>query len=73
VHGPSSRGRVLCWSKRPMSKKLDAPKPNDDAAPEVSRSPARKQASTEERRQIIQEYATSLRELIARLFRKRLH
>jgi hypothetical protein len=56
-----------------MSKKLDAPKPNDDAAPEVSRSPARKQASTEERRQIIQEYATSLRELIARLFRKRLH
>ena len=56
-----------------MRKKLDAPKPNEDAAPEVSRSPVSKQASTEERRQIIQEYVISLRELIVRLFRKRLH
>jgi hypothetical protein len=56
-----------------MSKKLDGPKPNNDAAPQMSRSPASTQADTEERRQIIHEYVVSLRELIARLFRKRLH
>ena len=57
-----------------MRKKRDALKPSDDdPAPERPRSPASTQADTEERRQIIHEYATSLREFIARLFRKRLH
>jgi hypothetical protein len=57
-----------------MRKKRDALKPSDDdPAPEMSRSPASTRADTEERRQIIHEYVVSLRELIARLFRKRLH
>jgi hypothetical protein len=57
-----------------MIKKPDAPKPKKDTAAEMSRSPlVSKQADIEERRQIICEYTTSLREFIARLFRKHLH
>ena len=57
-----------------MRKKLDASKPtDDDPAPKTPRSPASTRADTEERRQIIHEYATSLRKFIARLFRRRLH
>jgi hypothetical protein len=57
-----------------MIKKPDAPKPKKDTAAEMSRSPpVSRQADTEERRQIICEYTTSLREFIARLFRKHLH
>ena len=57
-----------------MRRKLDPLKSSDDdPARKMSRSPASTRADTEERRQIIREYAASLKQLIARLFRKRLH
>ena len=57
-----------------MRKKLDALKSSDDdPAPGMSRSPASSRADTEERRQIIHDYATSLREFSARLLGKPLH
>ena len=56
-----------------MSNKQDAPKPDQEAASKTSRSTAREQAVLEERRQVIRQYASQLKEFLARLLRKSLH